>query len=184
MSTVADKIWYEDIFVIPRRPLEFFPSKGQAPTEHANALIRLILYTTTGLYAYNGNVSTLLLGLAAIIAVTVAYRGRGNVAGLENVAPLKCRGSTKENPFANRLVSEYGKDLPDPPCSYDDMKDDMEKNFNEGLFRDVEDWPNRANSQRQFFTHPTGGNPPDTKAFAEFLYGNAQTCKTDPKQCY
>ena len=62
-------------------------------------------------------------------------------------------------------------------------KEDMEKNFNEGLFRNVEDWPNRENSQRQFFTMPTGGNPPDTRAFAEFLYGNAKNCKADSKQC-
>ena len=182
----SDKIWYEDIFVVGRRPLEFFPARGQTPAEHVNALVRLIIYTTLGLFAYNGNIRTIFLGLAAIITITVAFRGRGGLAGLSalNTGPQKCRASTKDNPFANTLVSEFGKDpLPDPPCTYDDVKEDMEKNFNEGLFRNVEDWPNRENSQRQFFTMPTGGNPPDTRAFAEFLYGNAKNCKADSKQC-
>ena len=182
----TDKIWYDDIFVIWKRPLEFFPARGQTPAEHMNAIVRLILYTTIGLFAYNRNTSTIFIGLAAIIATTIAYRGRGGLAGLSNmnVGPRKCRASTKDNPFGNTLVNEYGKDpLPDPPCAYDDVKEDMEKNFNEGLFRNVEDWSNRENSQRQFFTVPTGGNPPDTKAFAEFLYGGTRNCKTDSKQC-
>lgn len=181
---MSDKIWYDDIFVLARRPLEFFPGRGQTPTEHVNALVRLIVYTTLALYVYNGNMSTVFIGLAAVVAITLASRGRGGIAGLSNLAPQKCRMSTEDNPFANTLVSEFGKDpLPDPPCSYDDMKKDMEKNFNKGLFRNVEDWPNKENSQRQFFTMPTGGNPPDTKAFSEFLYGGARNCKTDSKQC-
>lgn len=183
----SDKIWYEDIFVLGRRPLEFFPARGQTPAEHVNALIRLIMYTTILLFAYNGSVNTVYIGLAAVVTITIVYRGRGGLAGLSNIGnmgPNKCRPSTKDNPFANTLVNEFGKDpLPDPPCAYDDIKQDMEKNFNDGLFRNVEDWSNRENSQRQFFTVPTGGNPPDTKAFAEFLYGNARNCKTDSKQC-
>jgi hypothetical protein len=183
-SSTVDKIWYDDVFVLARRPFEFFPVKGQSATEHVNALVRLALYVTTGLYMYSGNITTVFVGLAAIVALTLAYRGRGRIAGLDNVAPRKCRPSTKNNPFANTLVTEFGQNpMPDPPCSYDDIKEDAEKNFNDGLFRNIEDWPNRENSQRQFFTHPTGGNPPDTKAFSEFLYGNARNCKTDSAQC-
>lgn len=182
---MTDKIWYEDIFALPRRPLEFFPAKGQTASEHANALIRLIIYVTLALTVYSGSLQTIFIGLAAIVAVTLVFRGRGNLAGYDNTAPTKCRGSTVENPFANTLVTEFGRDpLPDPPCAYDDMKDEIEKNFNVGLYRDIEDWSNRQNSQRQFVTLPTGGNPPDTRGFAEFLYGHAQNCKVDSKQCY
>ena len=178
-----DKIWYQDIFVLARRPLEFFPVRGQSKTEHLNSLVRMIAYVTLGLFAYNQNIQTVFIGLAAIVVITLAYRGRGDVAGFPNLG--KCRGSTPENPFANTLVTEYGKDpMPDPPCEYDDMKDDMEKNFNRGLYRNVEDWSNRENSQRQFYTHPTGGNPPDTKAFAEFLYAGTKNCKMNSDQCY
>ena len=181
---MSDQIWYDDIFVLARRPLEFFPVKTQSKAEHLNALVRLCIYVTLGVFAYNQNVSSLFIGLAAIIAITIAYRGRGNIAGLSNGTGA-CRRPTKDNPFANMLVSEYGKGpLPDPPCHYDDVKDDMEKNFNAGLYRNVEDWPNRENSQRQFMTHPTGGAPPDTKAFAEFLYAGTKNCKTNSTQCY
>jgi hypothetical protein len=178
---MSDKIWYDDIFVLFRRPLEFFPVKNQSKAEHLNALVRLCIYVTLGLFIYNQNMQTLALGLAAIVVISMVYRGRGNVAGYDILG--KCRRPTQENPFANTLVSEYGKPQ-DPPCSYDDMKDDMEKHFNHGLHRNVEDWSNRENSQRQFVTHPTGGNPPDTKGFAEFLYAGSKNCKTRPEQCY
>lgn len=181
----SDKIWYDDVFALPRRPLEFFPTRGQSPAEQVNALVRLIAYVTIALMIYRGSSQVVFLGLAAIIVITMAYRGRGKIAGLNNLAPQKCRPSTRDNPFGNTLVNEYGKDpMPDPPCAYDDIKEEVEKNFNYGLMRNVEDWANKENGQRQFYQHPTGGNPPDTKAFAEFLYGNAKNCKSDSAQCY
>jgi hypothetical protein len=178
---ISDKIWYQDIFVLGRRPLEFFPVKTQSTSEHLNALVRLIIYVTLALFLYTRSFKTILLGLAAIGTITLVYTGRGNIAGLST---RDCRRSTKNNPFANRLVTEYGKELPPPPCDYDEVKEEIEKNFNDGLFQDVEDVFERQNSQRQFYTHPTGGNPPDTHAFAEFLYSNSKNCKTNSAQCY
>ena len=179
----SDKIWYQDIFVLARRPTEFFPTKMQSPSEHLNALVRLIIYVTVGLFAYTQSIKTIALGLAAITTISLVYRGRGRGAGLSN-GTGECRQPTKNNPFSNTLVNEYGHDLGPPPCEYDEVKDQIEKNFNEGLFKDLEDVFDKQNSQRQFYTHPTGGNPPDTKAFSEFLYGNSKNCKSNPNQCY
>lgn len=177
----SDRIWYKDIFVLTKRPLEFFPTKSQSPAERLNALVRLLVYITLVLFAYTQNIRTVMIGLAAIATITLVHRGRGNNAGFPNDT---CRHPTKDNPFANTLVTEYGKPRPPPPCEYDDVKEEIVKNFNDGLFRDVEDVYDKQNSQRQFYTHPTGGNPPDTHAFSEFLYSNSRNCKTNSAQCY
>lgn len=181
----SDAIWYTDVFVLPKRPMEFFPSKRHTQNEQANALVRLIIYVTCGVFFYRGNFRALYIGLAGIVAITLLFRGRnGKFAGLnakEN--SLECRQSTRENPFANMLVSEYGKELPAKPCQYDDIKEDVEKNFNIGLYRDLDDPFNKNNSQREFMTVPNGGQPPDTRAFAEFLNGPKGNCKSDNAAC-
>jgi len=181
---ITDKIWYEDLSVLIRRPREFFPSRHMSTPEQTNALVRLIIYVVAALYFYNRSMRTVWIGIGLIVALSLVYRGRGGkYAGLSNLAPGACRQSTPDNPFANTLVTEYGKPLPPPPCSYDEMHADAEKNFDLGLYKNIEDWGDRENSQRQFFTMPNGGVPIDYTSFAEFLYGDVKNCKTDPKQC-
>ena len=71
-----------------------------------------------------------------------------------------------------------------PACDYDDMRADISKNFNEGLYRNITDVYDRENSQRQFMTNPVTTNIPDTVAFAQFAYGSeARGCKELPSQC-
>lgn len=184
VHTRSDPIWYENMFILTKRPTEFFPIRGQSPAEQVNALVRLIAYISVAVYIYNGDARTLALGAVGILVLTLVYRGRGGrLAGLDNTSGAVCRQSTKENPFANLLVTEYGKPLPPKPCAYEDMKDDIQKNFNDGLPRNLEDWMERENSQREFLTVPNGGHPPDTRAFAEFLSIGMRNCKSEPSQC-
>jgi len=184
----ADKIWYDDLFILTQRPLEFFPAQGQSPSEHANALVRLTAYGSLGMFLYNGNIKTLWWGLGAIILITLLYRGRGGKfaglsTGLLGTQP-KCRPPTPENPLANMLVSEYGKGMPPPPCEYDDSKEKTEEYFDRGLFKDLNDVYDVNNSQRQFVTVPNGGRAPDLVEFAKFLGKDMQgKCKQDTAFC-
>ena len=72
-----------------------------------------------------------------------------------------------------------------PACSYDTpgVAKEMRKNFNKGLFRNLDDVYEVENSQRQFYTMPVTTGAPDTIAFAEFLFGRKKTCKEDPAMC-
>jgi hypothetical protein len=102
----------------------------------------------------------------------------------EPISAPGCVRSTAENPFGNMLLTDIS-DRPDrpPACAYDDMKDDIEKNFEVGLFQNSTDLFKKENSQRQYYTMPVSTTLPDTYAFAQFLYGNAKNCKTVPSQC-
>lgn len=95
-----------------------------------------------------------------------------------------CLKPTIENPFMNGSVESYKKYDPPEPCNVDDdeIKSTMVDLFNVDLYRDVGDLFENKNSQRMFYTVPYT-NAPNQSGFANWLYGNHKTCKTDQKEC-
>ena len=101
------------------------------------------------------------------------------VSGKHN---LGCSLPTKDNPFMNPTLSDYGSDKQPPPksCpSYNNVgvQRRVEELFNEDLYRDVNDIFGKNNSQRQFYTVPGNQVPNDQSSFANWLYGTPSTCK-------
>jgi hypothetical protein len=98
----------------------------------------------------------------------------------------RCSPSTADNPFSNATVGALlGDEGRAPACSYDDpgVAKEMRKNFNKGLFRNLDDVYEKESSARQFYTMPVTTGAPDTIAFAEFLFGRKDTCKSNPALC-
>jgi hypothetical protein len=95
-----------------------------------------------------------------------------------------CRKPTIDNPFMNPLQADFNVENPPTACNVDDdeISEKVSNAFNDNLFRDVSDVFGRENSQRQFYTVPQM-NPPDTHAFAMWLYGNQNICKNDQTKC-
>ena len=185
----SDKIWYEDVQVLPRRWKEFFPTSDQSSEERVNALVRMVVYATLAAFAYNRQPRTLVLGAAVVAVVSVAFGQRRSEAYPSkpaDVAPHTAAGActppTKDNPFANVLLTDLGK-VRAPACAYDSVKDAIRTNFNDGLIRNATDVYERENSQRQYYTMPVTTNIPDTGAFANFLYGGMKSCKDTPAHC-
>ena len=191
----ADPVWYQDVRVLAQRWNQFFPTREQNSAERVNALVRLIMYMAIGVAASTGELGYLLMGVGAVLAVSLLYRSSSgaaaHVAGYNGApgaprsaaAEQECVRSTPTNPFANVLLTDLGAGERPPACKYEDMKDDVRTNFNKGLFRNVEDIYERENSQRQFYTMPVTTNIPDTRAFADFCYAPRTTCKENPAGC-
>jgi hypothetical protein len=97
-------------------------------------------------------------------------------------ATSACRKSSLQNPFANHLVGDQMS--METPCAYDAQKDVVEKHFKHNLMQDSDDIYEKNNSQRQFYSMPTGSIP-DTRAFAMFLAGGSvqPTCKEASTNC-
>jgi hypothetical protein len=95
-----------------------------------------------------------------------------------------CSNPTIDNPFMNGSIETYKKYDPPEPCNVDDdeIKSTMVDLFNVDLYRDVGDLFENKNSQRMFYTVPYT-NAPNQSGFANWLYGNYKTCKTDQKEC-
>lgn len=192
MSLSADKIWYDDVQVLWRRWKEFFPSAQHTPAERVNALVRLILYATLAIYVYNRQARTLVVGAGAVAVVSFAfgqrishesYPAKPSQPLVAGGATGSCTPPTKDNPFANVLLTDL-KDAQRPPaCPYDAVKQDITKHFNAGLFRNAADVYETENSQRQYYTMPVTTTIPDTGSFANFLYGGMTNCKEDARFC-
>jgi|TARA_B110000208_G_C11800782_1_gene442139 hypothetical protein len=101
----------------------------------------------------------------------------------ESVVGLKdsCRIPTKDNPFMNPLLTEYGNNVSvNEACtSFDNrgIQKKIDEYFEDGLYKEYSDIFNNKNSQRQFFTVPGRDIPNDQGTFAQWLYGSPATCK-------
>lgn len=185
----GDKIWYEDVRVLVERWAEFFPNATQTPEERVNALVRLIVYATVAAYVYNRQTRTLVMGAGVVAVVSFAFSQRPRehypmAPVVEATAPPKtCTPPSKDNPFANVLLTDLGKPSRPPACSHDAVKDTVKKHFNDGLIRNATDVYERENSQFQYYTMPVTTTIPDTDAFRNFLYGGMKSCKENAAHC-
>ena len=105
----------------------------------------------------------------------------------------ECTQPTLDNPFMNMTMKDYlnfdtsGKikeRLPACDTTNPDIKQAIDNNFKNNLYRDVNDVFGRFNSERQFFTMPSTDIIPDIKGeFKHWLYNSAKTCKEDQDYC-
>jgi Family of unknown function (DUF5762) len=103
-----------------------------------------------------------------------------------------CTTPTLDNPFMNVTMKDYmnfdadGSIVDRPPaCDPSDptVKNEIETNFNNNLFRDVNDVFGKSSSQRQFFTMPWTTVPNKQDEFARWLYLSPATCKENSDNC-
>ncbi|AGE51544.1 hypothetical protein PBCVCvsA1_457L [Paramecium bursaria Chlorella virus CvsA1] len=193
-----DPVWFQDLSVIFKRPSEIIPTRDQSDSERINAMVRLVLYCSFAVALIRQNYLYAVLGMAIIAIISLAYalgakKTKSNEA-YGNIRPYSvkrskksCSKSSANNPFSNATVGALLDNEARPPaCSYDDagMAATMRKNFNKGLFRNLDDVYEVENSQRQFYTMPVTTAAPDLTAFGQFLYGSkGATCKEDPSKC-
>lgn len=98
-----------------------------------------------------------------------------------------CRKPTHENPFMNPNISDYANDKEVPKaCNVDDeeINDNMELEFKENMFRNIDDVFDNENSIRQFYSVPSRSFPNNQKEFALWLYDTGPTCKENSTKCF
>lgn len=197
---VRDSFWADDpsILVDTRRLTEFFPSKEQTDDERLNALTRLGVYISFVLYMYSKRKSVVYIAVFFFVFTYVIRvssskqvalapaKSPGAQERLENVEKT-CTPPTLDNPFMNVTFADR-VDNPNrpPPCDPSDpeVKKSMDAMFSNNLYRDTSDLFGKMNSQRQFFTMPSGTIPHDSRGdFAKWLYLSPKTCKEDSNYC-
>ena len=192
--------WYEDpSILIDRESLtEIFPSKRFDIIRKLNAIVRLAIIYTVIMFAYKREKTYLVIPFIAMGITWVIRSKQGDLKKdavykksvanqLDDLVKIndlatECRIPTKENPFMNPKLTDFGNNKPPAPKScptYNNVgvQRRVEDLFNEDLYRDVTDVFGKNNSQRQFFTVPGNQVPNDQGAFAQWLYGTPPTCK-------
>lgn len=103
------------------------------------------------------------------------------------------RRPTTDNPYMNPFVVDYNddefeidKNVLEFNADDDEIKnkeDGITKNFEKGLYMNIDDLWEIKNSQRQFYTLPVTSFASGQKEFANWLFKIKETCKTDQTGC-
>lgn len=107
--------------------------------------------------------------------------------------PTNCTSPTLDNPFMNMTMKDYlnydetgnivqrlnACDTSDP-----EIKKQIDDNFKNNLYKDVNDLFGKFNSQRQYYTMPWTSLIPDIDGdFKNWLYKSQKTCKENQDYC-
>jgi len=174
---------------------EIFPVKDFDLIRKLNAIFRFAVYYALVVYFYNRNTNIFYIPIVVGFITYMIFQKNKDThidtikTDLRNgiVSPdiqdlnTECRVPTKDNPFMNPLLDDFGNDKAPPEAcsSYDNkgIQKAMNDKFESGLYRDYTDIFNNGNSQRQFYTVPGSKTPHDQGSFANWCYKRPPTCK-------
>lgn len=202
----SDPFWVQEPQILFQRDrlAEFFPSRKLSKVDNYNAITRLGIYISILLVLYHSHGKYAFIGILTALVTYFLYqndpvtqtsppkaRPLEAVEALENT---QCTPPSLDNPFMNATMKDYlstdpktGAIIDRPPaCNPNDpeTKKQMDKYFNNNLFKDVTDVFGKMNSQRQFFTMPWTTIPNDPQGeFAKWLYASKTTCKENADFC-
>jgi hypothetical protein len=194
---VSDSFWFDqpEILWDKDRLAEFFPTVELSLEERLNAILRLSIYISIILSIYKSDIRFCFIAVFTAIFTYYIYENKPKKEEVVETFGEKdqqaCTMPTVDNPFMNVTMKDYLNikdeqivDRP-PACDVSDpeVKKEIEKNFNNNLFRDVNDVFGRMNSQRQFFSMPWTTIPNKQDEFANWLYKSPKTCKEDQDYC-
>jgi len=189
-----EKIWYEDPkhFISLSTYDKFIPLEGMSFEAQLNSILRFSIYFSIIVFIFKRNINIFIIPLFMAIFTYMFYiydkskKDKEKFMLEEQNLKLNkrdgtvCVKPTKNNPFMNVMMTDY-KDNPDRPKACDITRANIKKlsddNFNEKLYRDVDDIFHKNASDRQFYTTSSTTIPNDAVGFAEWCYGTGQTCK-------
>lgn len=177
--------WYVDPMVLIDDYTAFFPTESMDDVAKINALVRLSIYVAIVLVLYTKKLYPLYIPFFAM--VLSAFMTSGQKAVVKKQLLGKVSPSTKENPFMNKLISDYveNPDKAEAPVYHEDneearlIKQEIEDNFYGDMYRDVNDVFNK----HRFYTMPSTAIVNDQKEFAQACFGNMPSCKSDRFDC-
>ncbi len=203
----GDPIWINDITQLIRqdRLMDIIPKVDMSYSERINAIVRLSIYVGIILALLHNNYLYIYVPIVVMVATYLIYVFNSNktkedyqnlprpldplkenpsmdryLSTLEEIERQKarCVTSTVDNPFMNPLPADDRRR--GPACSTignTELANKVEANFNNNLFKDVDDIYNRRHSERQYYTVPSSTFANEQGRFAQWLYGGPPTCK-------
>ena len=174
-------LWTKNISILyeKRYLFEVIPDKNFDFNRKLNSLLRLSIYYS-GIVFLLDNKKTNIFYIPFVVGIlthilSLKYnetfinqttvdlmndKVKGDLANSELIQGLNkvCNTPTKDNPFMNLTIKEFNTEkATEEPCdSYNNkgIQRQIDKLFNDGLYRDVNDIFGKQNSQRQFYTVP------------------------------
>jgi hypothetical protein len=209
----GDPIWINDFSQIIRtdRLMDFIPKPTMPYSEKVNAVVRLSIYAGLILSLLHNNYLYIYVPIVVLVTTYLVYTFQSDKTKEDyqnlprQLDPItenpsldrylqqqeeskrdkaNCVTTTLQNPFMNLLPADP-RDRASSCSSIDnpELANQVEANFNNNLFKDVDDIYNRRHSERQYYTMPNNKAANDQGKFAQWLYGGPPTCKESTSQC-
>ena len=192
-----DPLWTQDLKILFRkeRLVEFWPTNKYTLNENVNAVSKFCIYAGIVIgfmrddYSFITGAILICLLLALFVKPYIEHTNphvvRSTRPELFQTTSTKCQRPSKNNPFANVLVTDY-IDNPDKlaACPSDEVQEEIDNTFFDGFRKDPYDLYGKKHGQREFMSMPNTKIPNDQTNFAQWLYGSQnQTCKENPSMC-
>jgi hypothetical protein len=188
----GDNFWGDEITILfdKNRSVEFYPSQDMTKNEKLNSIARFSIYLGGMMTLFKKDPNYLSITLIGLLITYLIYTQTIQIEFLDEDLPNKFTGfldkrtrkPTKENPFMNVVITDFGtgKDpAPAADISNKEIKEEMTKNFEKGLYIDANDYFSNQNNQRQFYTFPSTTIPNDRASLANWLFKKETSCKED-----
>tara|TARA_B100001093_G_C26644602_1_gene934740 strand:+ start:90 stop:743 length:654 start_codon:yes stop_codon:yes gene_type:complete len=183
LDTGDDPRWYDDISIISKKPMEFFPSSELSTNCKINAMARFSIYFSLFIILMNRSQKWLSLSVTILIISLFI----GTTEGFTNESfgnEESCVKPTEKNPFMNFTLEDYYKNSDRPAnCSVKKVRKEISEKFLSRIEPDPADLWGQNISDRSFYTMPNTRVVNDQKGFAEWCYGKIGECKSDGKNC-
>lgn len=200
----SEIFWADDINVLfdKNEITNFLPNIDMTFNEKLNAIVRFSIYLTFILIVLKKNYLYFYIMFLTMITTYFIHfmenqkkkenleieinseKKKKYIKDINNLIKKKdslkkCVKPTYDNPFMNYniLVDDTKRE---PACkSYDneEIKEEIENDFNLNLYKNVGDIFNRNNSQREYYTMPVTQSYNNQKDFANWLYNTGPSCK-------
>ena len=208
MENKGDAIWIDDFNQLIRqdRLMDFIPTVSMSYSERINAIVRLSVYVGIILALLHNNYLYIYVPIVVLVATYLSYvfQSKQTKENYQNLPrPLdpitenpslqrylntledierqkaRCVSTTVDNPFMNPLPADDRRR--GPACSTlnnTELANKVEANFNNNLFKDVDDIYNRRHSERQYYTVPDTQFGTNQGRFVNWLYNSGPlTCR-------
>jgi len=188
-------LWFNNPKILFQDLNEFFPDKDLHYNNKINSLVRFAIYYTFLLILFNCNLNYLYISLFLILfSYYLGYYKMEKFNQSDNITPLvseqnkstqptklskPCYHPTENNPFMNYTLGDQ-IDNPNRPeaCEYDNVKNEIRKEYRKDLYTDTSDIWGKYISDRNFHTMSNTESINKQKEFAEWVYGGHGDCKS------
>lgn len=184
--------WTEDINELFKPVL--LPTEYMTIEDKFNAITRLLLFVCIILALVFQESKIILLMIILIILIIIIYqfqkkttRDAYKVLEVNNVKVVDNEICTKpniHNPFMNPNILDLNQRR---ACPITDRKtmEEVEKIFDDTMFRNVDDIYDKNTGKRHFYTVPVTTVPNDQTKFGNWLYNIGKSCKEgNAEHCY
>jgi len=182
-----DKFWFEDpwILIKENRLVEFIPLSDHTIEEGLNSIVRFSFYIAILLFVFKRHKTTLFLPIFALTVTFFIYYINKDYKNPNDELHFPCQRPSETNPLMNTLVTDY-MDRPNKKsaCDVFHVKKDIAKYLNKNSYKNAFDVLTDDFRERPFYTMPNTTIPNKQHDFADWLYKEKDTCKTNIRNCY